>query len=209
MKENLEVTESGNIDGSSPEEIAAKIKNHPDNQWTVRNKLIRQATINSGLSLFVSLVSIVLAYYAFTTTTSTQRELKAIDLRQSFQKRYEELVFDGKDKASAPVQDQGQAQKLAIGYYHRFWDLQLEEYQYWKDGLVDAEVYASWMDFRRLEWKANDPLQGVTYQQAWAEVKVYFLNHETNRIAYYKEFTDFMEGVFQGKTETYAKGPKK
>ena len=206
MKNDLEVTDSGNTPAISIEEM---LKNHPDNHWTVRNRLIRRATLNSGLSLFVSLVSVVLAYYAFTTTTSTQHELKEIDLRQNFQKRYEELVFDAKEKASVPIEDKEQARKVAVSYYHRLWDLQLEEYQYWKDGLIKPEVYASWMDFRRKEWKTNDSLQGVTYQQAWAEMKSYFLDNEPGRVAYYKEFTDFMEGVFQGKTETYASGPRK
>jgi len=73
-------------------------------------------------------------------------------------------------------------------------------------GLITPEVYApGWTSGRRR--KANDSLQAVTYQQAWPN-KIIFLDHEPDSIAYYKEFTDFMEGVFQGKLRLMQRGPE-
>ena len=141
-----------------------------------------------------------------------QRDLKQIDLRQDFLKRYEEIVFDEKEKVKSlrarTPKEKEIARKKAFSYYHRFWDLQLEEYQFRCDGLIDKRIYASWMDFRRGEHRDNDNLQGITYKEGWEESKKYFLDREPSRAPYYTYFTGFMEKVFQGDTQADPICPK-
>lgn len=193
-----------------------EIRNHPDNYWTKRNELIWRTTRNSTISVLASFISMVLALYVvyLTTTTQTaltdkamkaQRELKEIDLRQNFLKRYEEIAFDQKERVKAlraeSAQDKELAREKAVSYYRRFWDLQLEEYQFRCDGLIDERIYASWMDFRHEEYRGNEALQGITYQDGWKEVSDYFLNRERSKRPYYANFISFMEKVFKGETE--------
>ena len=74
------------------------------------------------LSFILSGLSFWFANHALNTTLETQQELKGIDLLVYFQKRYDDLIYDGKKK----VNDKN----TATDYYHRFWDLQFEQYQY-------------------------------------------------------------------------------
>jgi hypothetical protein len=192
--------------------LPASLTDHADRYWTLRNKLIRRATINSTFSVVASFVSVVLALSAVIVTINTQRQLKEIDLRQNFLKRYDELVFEVKPRTmSAPANSDDEkkaAQLMAFSYYHRFWDLQLEEYQFWREGLIDKQIYASWMDFRRSEMQNNESLQGISYRQAWDEMTKYLKGRERPALNYYSEFINFMDGVFQGKSESYENGPR-
>ena len=141
-----------------------------------------------------------------------QRELKEIDVRHYLLKRYEEIVFDEKEKVKSlrarTSMEKQIARNSAFSYYHRFWDLQLEEYQFRCDGLIDKRVYASWMDFRRGEYQINNHLQSVTYKEGWEEAKIYFLEREPSRAPYYTYFIEFMEKVFQGETQANPICPK-
>ena len=212
MSDQRKVVEAANSSAIDPNVLPVSLTDHADRYWTLRNKLIARATMNSTLSVTASFVSVVLALFAVYSTSSTQRQLKEIDLRQNFLRRYEELVFDVKPKTvSAPTNTDDEkkaAQSMAFTYYHRFWDLQLEEYQFWKEGLIDKAIYASWMDFRRSEMQNNETLQGISYRQAWDEMKTYLRGRERKGSNYYKEFIDFMDGVFDGKSETYENGPR-
>lgn len=176
---------------------ADKLLNHADNKWTLRNKLIAITTLISTFGFGLSLTSVLVASKALTTSTETQRQFKAVDLRQYCQKRYDDLAYDTKLRASEPNQ--------AKIYYRRFWDLQFEQYQYCRDGLIEPQIYATWMAARRLEWDSNEPVGGVEYQKGWTDMKDFFLHHDYGGRGDYKEFVDFMDGVFHGTTQTCVK----
>src|SRR6266478_5403547 len=156
--------------GGTPQQLKARIKSHPDNYWTLRNVLILVTTTVSSVGLALSLASFILAYKASATSSATQRELrdqdfkrqvnlrdedferqrllKETDLRQYCQRRYDDLAYE----TGARVKSKSDSRS----YYKRFWDLQFEQYQYCKDGLIAQKIFATWMASRRLEYDENE-----------------------------------------------------
>jgi hypothetical protein len=181
-----------------------RVRIHPDNYWTLRNKLILVTTLISSLGLTLSLLSLYLASKASTTSSATQRELrekdferqrvlKESDLRQYCQRRYDDLAYE-----TARVKSESDAK----GYYKRFWDLQFEQYQYCKDGLVDKNIFATWMASRRFEYVDNEPVGQMSYQRGWEYMSDRFKKHDNGNQGAYTEFVNFMNAVFQSKKAT-------
>jgi hypothetical protein len=210
---SLDITEPPASPNETKEQREYRIRTHADQYWTLRNKLISRTAKNSTLSVIASFVSLMIALTVVVYTTSTQkqltaqalkaqRELKEIDLRQFFLKRYEEIVFDQREKVeSLPANTPKEIlEKKARSYYHRFWDLQLEEYQFRCSHLIDERIYSSWMDFRYGEFRENADLQGINYRTGWEEAKDYFSKREPQKKRYYTNFIGFMDKVFNGET---------
>ncbi len=149
------------------------------------------------VSIFISALSFGFAIYALIYTLDQQRKMKVIDLLAEFQRRYDEVTYDVKGKVQAQPQV---GQVRPEEYYRRYWDLQLEQHQYWKSGYITREIYSSWMDFRRREWLANEQVGGKSYQDGWQEAKRYLDDYE---------FSNFMERVFNGDRTAYINGPPK
>ncbi|SRR6266478_5183842 len=190
-----------------PKAGSAIHQDHADNYWTLRNKLFVASIAISAVSICFSAVSLGLAVWALTKSIenqrqsiANQRDLKGIDLLVTFQKRYDELAYDVRSKVDSD--------EKATEYYHRFWDLQFEQYQYWKLGMIQPEIYGSWMEFRRQEFVRNYKIRNVTFQEGWLEGKNYLFAGDPKRSGYYKEFADFMDGVFRGEDWRY-KPPNK
>jgi|GEM_PF-2824616 len=173
-----------------------RAERHPDNRLTVRNALM-------AVGLGISMVSVYLAYKALEastaaqqTSTETQRKLKEIDLRQSFQKRYDDLTDETRSKVKS--------QQDAEAYYRRFWRLQLEEYQYWCDGMIDENLYDTWANSRRYEWNHGPPFKyqkaAYTYKQGWDQMKKYFYERDQGNHTQYERFIKFFDDVIFGST---------
>jgi hypothetical protein len=167
-------------------------RNHADNYWTLRNRLIVISILISGITIIVSAASILVAVIALSSSLSNQRHLKGIDLLQSFQKRYDELAYDMRPKIKPDEPDRAHV------FYMRFWNLNFEEYQYCKADLIDRTIYSTWMGSRKLEWDINDPVGGIRYQDSWTSARDVMIQHDYGGHHDYKEFVDFMDGVFQG-----------
>ena len=190
-----------------PEKGPDEHQNHADNYWTLRNRLIRFSIAISALSIIFSALSLFLAILALNrglenqrSSIENQRDMKSVDLLVSFQKRYDDLAYDVRSR----VDSKGKA----LEYYHRFWDLQFEQYQYWKSGWIKREIYSSWMDFRQKEFDQNDPVGGISFQDGWTLTeRDYLLPALQQRAAAYKDFTDFMDKVLHGDSSQYRNGP--
>jgi hypothetical protein len=169
---------------------------HADNRITVRNVLM-------FVGLLVSMTSVILAYRALNASTAaqvgstaTQRQLKEIDLRQSFQKRYDDLSDDLKLKVKS--------RQDAETYYRRYWRLQLEEYQYWCEGMIDEKLYDTWANSRRYEWNTNVPLNykggAYLYREGWDAMKKYLNVRNQGNSAPYENFMKFFDNtIFRSK----------
>lgn len=202
--------------GKTTAELPKAIQEHPDNYLTLRNRFIRRSTLISTLTLALSFASIVLAFVAviitFRTqrnavdvttktqrdavklTTDTQRQLKEIDLRQSFQERYNKLTAE----TASSVKNESDAK----GYYRSYWRLQLEEYQYWCDGMINEDLYATWAESRRSDWEKNLAFKynggSFTYQQGWQYMKNYFIERDRGKHTQYERFVKFFDEVIFG-----------
>jgi hypothetical protein len=196
-----------------PTKGPAEHQDHADNSWTLRNKLIGFSILFSFLSIVVTTVSVLIALSAVKRSAENQRnivenqrDMKGIDLLVSFQQRYDALAYDARSQASLNITDAEKSTK-AMEWYRRFWDLQFEQYQYWKKGYINYDIYESWMDFRWHEWDTNDSLNGVTYRVGWKDTKEKHFGGRPSGVSYYKDFICFMENVFDGKSDVYRNGP--
>lgn len=126
-----------------------------------------------GWGIFHTLISIELLLLTATLTVSIysqsiniqrQHEMKMVDLMTHFQNRYDVLMWE-----VAPAVDE---MEDAQSYFSRYWNLQLEQYEYWQEGLIEDDIYAYWMGLRRATY--NDAsyrpfrtFPEYTFQQGW------------------------------------------
>jgi len=222
MNDDPNITDANFGAGETPEQTKEKVRIHPDNFWTLRNMLILGSMVMSAASVVLALITLNSSISNQRHLISNQREMKGIDLLATFQKRYDELAYDvrsrvndptklvARDSASQSTQFNDSTKttsEKSKDWYHRFWDLQFEQYQYWKLGYINKDIYVTWMEFRKHEWDTNDSLAGMTYQEGWTETKEHHFGGGSDRGAYYKNFTKFMRDVFDGKTNVYLAGP--
>lgn len=153
-----------------PKAGSAIHQDHAHHYWTLRNKLLVASIVISAVSICFSAASVGLALWALTKSIENQRQsidnqrdLKGIDLLVTFQKRYDELAYDIRSKVDSD--------ERATEYYHRFWDLQFEQYQYWKVGMIQPEIYGSWMEFRRQEFVRNYKIRRLPSRMAGSRAR--------------------------------------
>jgi hypothetical protein len=152
-----------------------------------------------GWGVFHTLVSIELLLLTATLTVSIysqsiniqrQHEMKMIDLMTHFQGRYDVLMWE-----VAPAVDDIED---ARSYFSRYWNMQLEQYEYWQEGLIEDDVYAYWMGLRReayndAEYRPFRTFPDYTFQQGWAFAKDdLHVERDTYR------FEPFMQEVMTG-----------
>src|SRR5260221_9848157 len=111
-----------------PSKGPSEHRDHADNYWTMRNRLIGISIVLSFLSVVVSTASVFFAVSALKENQRSQLDMKGIDLLVSFQKRYDDLAYDARAAANSTSSDSARSKK-ATEWYHRFWDLQFEQYQ--------------------------------------------------------------------------------
>src|SRR5437764_977233 len=99
-------------------------------------ELLTQPWFYQSLGAFVSTCALCFSIYALLHTSSVQRQMKTIDLMRSFQERYDRLEW----VESKAVHDEDTAKR----YFARYWNLQLEQYEYWKQGFIDDKIFAYW-----------------------------------------------------------------
>lgn len=130
--------------------------------------------------LTTAIVAVVGLYQASNTNKSTLRALsmsKTIDLCIYFQKRYERIAYvDRKDNDIH-----------ADEYYECFWNLQFEQWKYFRLGYINKKIYYYWVHKRKKEYEKNINWKGVEYQKGFDDA-MYRL--ET------PEFCKFMRKIF-------------
>jgi hypothetical protein len=229
MNHDPNMTDAGSRPEETPEALKYRITTHADQYWTLRNKLMLLTTLISVSSLLVSLFSLSVSFYLARVQRilrtqdlgrqeklrqddlakqessrkqeyKWQMSLKEIDIREYCQKRYDELDNDARKN----VKNRNDAK----GYYKRFWDLQNEEYQYCKDGVIDSKIFGTWMASRWRENRDNDRVGPMRYQDGWKYVEAIFKKNDRDAQGDYSEFVNFMNAVFKGNEVTCNPAPK-
>jgi hypothetical protein len=83
-------------------------------------------------------------------------------------------------------------------YYGRFWNLQLEQYEYWRQGFIKDDIYANWMGMRRHAFQNDEdvfPRDICTFTRAWDHAKESLKLH----LYFDREFEDFIEVIKDSK----------
>jgi hypothetical protein len=140
------------------------------------------------VELLLLTAAVLVSVYSMSINIQRQHEMKTIDLMGHFQDRYDELIWE--------VADHVTDTEKAENYFSRYWNLQLEQYEYWKQDLIADDIYAYWMGLRRALY--NDPhyrpfkltLPEYTYQQGWQHAQ-----KDLRVTVHPYDFGDFMNDV--------------
>jgi hypothetical protein len=109
--------------------------------------------ILNGVTTVVLIITIV-------QTVRITRDTKAVDVILQCTKRYDDLVWVQKHQVYE--------KKLpATTYYIRFWNLQLEQFQFWLLGFLSDEIFKYWLTCRFKEWKEDKAEGEVGYKDGW------------------------------------------
>jgi hypothetical protein len=138
----------------------------------------------------LSFLAFGFSLYTLNFNSEKQRELKTLDLMANFQERYDEIMWETKDRV--------ETNHNAKDWYTRFWNLQLEQYEYWKKGYISDETYEYWMAHRRHSFNENNnpfinkPEVTITYKEGWEYSSKHLVLSE-HRMGFRK----FMESIFR------------
>ncbi len=159
---------------------AAVVLHPPENaQWTAT--LVPYVTAGILMSTF---------FVNWRTTI----EMKVIDLLIHFGKLYEQIAFaEWSELANSPTP---QSRQRVEQHFRRFWNLQLEQFLFYKRGLIDRETYQYWMNCRFEENKANESVPwkdkkgsgSMSFREGWEYARSHYIRDNT--------FVGFMNQVF-------------
>jgi len=105
-----------------------------------------------------------------------------VDVMLRCQERYDQIIWKYKEtilKSNIPE----------IHFYDRFWELQIEQFQYWQRGYITNEIFEHWMFQRKREWVENNKVKDLSYQDGWKKIYGFRVDNK---------YTQFMERIFQG-----------
>lgn len=133
--------------------------------------------------LVTSLISLVVSSAVATFSISVNRRLKAMDVVVKCQEQYDRIAFDARHAVKT--------EEEAKLYYDRFWSLQWNQFEFWRDKHIGKDRYGFWMFCRNQEWKLNESIAGICYRDGW-QWAVSHRNWQSTK------FADHMEKVFSG-----------
>ena len=136
--------------------------------------------LRSSQPVFQFLSAIILLFTLL--NAAKMRRTKALDLANAYQTRYNEANWREKQQVE-------RGELSADIWYEKFWNLQLEQYQYWRMGYIPSDIFEYWLRLRRKEWETNSSLGEKTYREGWHLGKACFSD---------PHFAEFMNLVFDG-----------
>jgi hypothetical protein len=126
---------------------------------------------------FGTLISAVLILYNFWKI----KKMKSFELAALFNKRYEEI----RDQANRANNEYNENLKHL---YSKYWELQFTQYQFFKKGLVDSNIYCFWVNNKKFKFNNQIKLGPYTLKESWEQLGAHNISNE---------FNVFMNCVFQ------------
>lgn len=132
--------------------------------------------IPTTLTSLIALYTIVILRKSLIQT----KEHQSINLTNDYQKRYEAIKYD---VGVADLRSNSDWEN----YYLKYWNLQFEQFEYFKKGYIDESIYTYWLIVRYGEYHENAKTGKMNYKNGWD-----FVSDKTVST----EFKSFMERVF-------------
>jgi len=171
----------------------SELNKEKSNDKTEIDRVVRIAQILFYLIIpIVSFLTYFQARRIAKNTSNLNKNAKKVDVMMVFHKRYDELKFEKKpnDKKSL---DSGELTDELKNYYYRFWNLQLDQWQYSKLDFLDDEIYSHWLTLRRIERNNLSEIEKDVYDKG--------LEHAKKMISI-DEFSEFIDKVVYGHEKT-------
>jgi hypothetical protein len=147
------------------------------------------------VSSIVQSVIAVASVLVLILNLKTIRGMKRTDVAIEDHRRYDAML----QLRNSVNCNESATQAEVDDYYLRFWNLQYDQFEHWRDGMVKEEVFIQWLMARYVEYQANKLLidghsrTQSRYQEGWQTAKRHYL---------LSGFTDFMDTVFAIPSET-------
>jgi hypothetical protein len=133
------------------------------------------------------IATVILSVVSLKLSLCTNKSLKRVDIAMECQRRFAKVYYTLRPKAKAN-------QYNVAEYYSLFWSLQIDQFQYWTEGLIDEKIFSFWMFCRHEEWLENEMIATMDYHSGWRlAVKKFRLESS--------EMYPFMMSVFEGTSE--------
>lgn len=130
--------------------------------------------------IFTGLLTVLILYLSLRTA----RKLKKADVIIEDHRRFDQLLALKHELATKSTDDD------VCTYFNRFWNLQSDEYDNWRAGLIGNKKYEEWLGARIAEHKSKETVGSAktwTNKRGWEAVKDNYC---------YDKFNNFMDVVF-------------
>ncbi len=77
-------------------------------------------------------------------------------------------------------------------FWRLYWSHQIDQFQYWKEGLLDDRTFRRWMEARAHDYATNWKVKRIDYRTAWKQFRDWTPS---------KDFVDVIELVFAGNVD--------
>ncbi len=133
-------------------------------------------TVPVGLAVFAQMAQIATGFatvyvlvWSLFHTSHVSHTLKKADVFIECNRKFDQLLVE---------YPHIQNERDAMGFYERFWSLQRQQFEFWRNGLIPDEQYESWMLARRRDFSDVSSsffnLGGKSFLEAWQQVRVNF-----------------------------------
>lgn len=121
-----------------------------DNRFTMDIELVKEFA--NRLQIYLPILTAIILLLSLRNSNKTlamSKEYKTVDVMLQCQKRYDKIVWDMKERVK-------KGERETDAFYDRFWNLQLEQFQYWVNGFINDKTFLYWLSCRHNEYNQPD-----------------------------------------------------
>lgn len=144
-------------------------------------------------NLFVGLVAAVglgFTVVSIRRQTRDSRLEKIADVLMDCTRRFENLVSLRYQLETSVAEKKLPAAQAARRYYTVYWNLQLDQFNYFLLGLLPREVLATWMMDRLALLQRGEEVLGTRFEDGWQNIG-------SRQMLNYSDFSSFVDTVWQ------------
>lgn len=116
------------------------------------------------------------------TAQRTGSPLLALRVRLHCETRFQTIMVDYYERARRGGIEE-------VRFWRLYWSHQMDQFQYWKDGLLDEATYRRWLEARTHDHSVNWKVKETDYREGWTQFRDW---------TPHKDFVELMELVFTG-----------
>lgn len=141
------------------------------------------------LALIVAAFGAVIAIQSLREATRNSRLEKIADVLMECTRRYGELIELRHALKKDVLCGDITAQSASNRYYHAYWNLQWDQWTFFKLGLIPHEIFGDWFLERLGALSYDNDSFGGTFERGWTEIG-------RRSMVTYPDFTAFVDAVW-------------
>ena len=137
----------------------------------------------------VAIAALVLAWQTMREQTRNSRLEKIADVLMDCTRRYGDLIALRTQLEADVRRGELSESVAATRYFHAYWNLQWDQYNYFQLGLLPHHVIAIWFLDRVRQIRRGETVFGTSFQNGWSDIARDILGE-------YAEFVRFVDEVW-------------